>query len=94
MILIENPKGQTETYEVLANFPFSSETKRMGIIVKNKETNKIIFFLKGAETVMKAVVRPSQSTTVDEACENLALDGLRTLVIAQKPLTSKYFEQW
>ena len=59
VIVIQNTKGQTETYEVLANFPFSSETKRMGIIVRNKETNKIIFFLKGAETVMKKTVRPS-----------------------------------
>jgi len=81
-IEIKNPMGQTETYDVLANFPFSSETKRMGIIVKNRETNKHIFFLKGAETVMKKTVRPSQATTVDEACENLAIDGLRTLVIA------------
>ena len=65
LIVLQNPIGQREHYEVLANFPFSSETKRMGIIVKNKETNKIIFFLKGAETVMKNFVRPSQSTTVD-----------------------------
>jgi len=59
LIVLQNPNGQREHYEVLANFPFSSETKRMGIIVKNKETNKIIFFLKGAEVVMKNFVRPS-----------------------------------
>jgi len=86
--------GQSETYEVLANFPFSSETKRMGIVLKNRETNKIIFFLKGAETVMKATVRPSQRATVDEACENLAIEGLRTLVISQKLLSPQYFESW
>lgn len=31
---------------------------------------------------MSGKVRPSQRATVDEACENLATEGLRTLVIS------------
>lgn len=31
-----------------------------------------MFYLKGAETVMKEKVKPGQRVTVDEACENLA----------------------
>lgn len=31
----------------------------MGIIVKHVQSDKIIFYLKGAETVMKNRVRPS-----------------------------------
>jgi len=58
LIQIENTAGVKENYDVLANFPFSSETKRMGIVLKHQETGKIIFYLKGAETVMKATVRP------------------------------------
>lgn len=58
MIKIVNTNEQTETYDVLANFPFSSETKRMGIVLRNRESGKIVFYLKGAETVMKATVRP------------------------------------
>jgi len=58
LIQIANTTGTLENYEVLANFPFSSETKRMGIVLRNKETNRIMFYLKGAETVMKATVRP------------------------------------
>jgi hypothetical protein len=30
----------------------------MGIIVKNKETNALMFYVKGAETVMEKIVRP------------------------------------
>ena len=52
-IHIENAAGIGEDYEVLANFPFSSETKRMGIILKNRQSNQILFYLKGADTVMK-----------------------------------------
>ena len=94
LIQIQNTAGNFENYDVLANFPFSSETKRMGIVLKHQETGKIIFYLKGAETVMKATVRPGQRATIDESCENLAIEGLRTLVIAQKGLTQKYYDQW
>jgi phospholipid-translocating ATPase len=37
-IVIQNPVGKLEEYKVLANFPFSSETKRMGIILKHEES--------------------------------------------------------
>ena len=58
MTEIENAVGTKERYKILANFPFSSDTKRMGIVLQNEETGKIIFYLKGAEVVMKAKVRP------------------------------------
>ena len=56
----------------MANFPFSSETKRMGIVLRHLETGKLIFYLKGAEVVMKEKVKPNERVTIDEACENLA----------------------
>ena len=49
---LENPAGQEETYEILANFPFSSESKRMGILVRHKSTGRIIFYLKGADVAI------------------------------------------
>lgn len=57
-IKIINAAGMVEEYDILANFPFSSETKRMGIILRHRETNKIIFYLKGAETVMEKKIKP------------------------------------
>ena len=55
---IENAAGRRERYKILANFPFSSDTKRMGIVLQNEQTGKIIFYLKRAEVVMKSKVRP------------------------------------
>lgn len=49
---IENPAGQQENYDILANFPFSSETKRMGILVRHQATGRLIFFLKGADVAI------------------------------------------
>ena len=50
--MIEAPHGVDEQYDILANFPFSSETKRMGIIVRHRATDRIILYLKGADMVM------------------------------------------
>jgi phospholipid-translocating ATPase len=38
---------------VLQIFPFTSASKRMGIILQHVDTGRIIFFMKGADTVMK-----------------------------------------
>ena len=93
-INIKNAANAPEKYEVLANFPFTSESKRMGIILKHTESGTIVFYLKGAEVVMKQKVRAHNRATVDEACENLALEGLRTLVISQKLVTESFYEDW
>lgn len=93
-IKMRNAAGIIEEYDILANFPFSSETKRMGIILKHRESQKIIFYLKGAETVMEEKVKPNYRTALRESCEALAMDGLRTLVISQKLLTVKEYEEF
>ena len=93
-IQIINGDGKEENYEILANFPFSSETKRMGILLKNIETQRIIFYLKGAEVVMEAKVQENSRAFLRETCENLASTGLRTLVISQKYVSPLDYESW
>lgn len=34
-IVIKNAAGNLESYRILADFPFSSETKRMGILLQH-----------------------------------------------------------
>ena len=86
-IQIVNPLGEIEEYDILQNFPFSSESKRMGIIIRYRQSGKIIFYVKGADVAMMNKVKPSQRETCQEFCENLAMEGLRTLVITQKLVT-------
>mmetsp|Transcript_13908 Transcript_13908/g.10029 ORF Transcript_13908/g.10029 Transcript_13908/m.10029 type:complete len:126 (+) Transcript_13908:1506-1883(+) len=94
LVVIENANKQREEFKILAIFPFSSSSKRMGIIVEHNLTGKIIFYLKGAETVMKTKVKPIFRATIDEACDNLAQEGLRTLVIAQRTMERGEFNRW
>lgn len=56
---MRNSDYKYENYEVLANFPFSSETKKMSILVKQVETGRFIYYVKGAEVVMEHKVRPT-----------------------------------
>jgi phospholipid-translocating ATPase len=67
-IKIENANRDIEEYDILANFPFSSESKRMGIILRHRGSNKIIFYLKGAETVMEMKIKPNQRSSLVESC--------------------------
>jgi phospholipid-translocating ATPase len=44
-------------FDVLNIFPFTSETKRMGIIVRNRQNQEITFYEKGADAVMARIVQ-------------------------------------
>ena len=94
IIKIENANNIIEEYEILANFPFSSETKRMGIIVRNKKYGHIIFYLKGAENVIKKYTKEEYIGFIDESTEDLAIKGLRTLVLTEKIISEEDFNKW
>ena len=76
-------------YSVLQVFPFTSETKRMGIIVKDEASGEIVLYMKGADTVMASKVE--YNDWLEEECNNLAQKGLRTLVVARKLLTLEQY---
>lgn len=66
-ITLQNALKDEEQYEILYNFPFSSERKRMGIILHNRRSGKYIFYLKGADTIMRQFVTDQQKRSfIDE----------------------------
>ena len=93
-IQLKDAANNIEDFDILANFPFSSDTKRMGIILKNKKYGHIIFYLKGAENVMMKFVKKEYIGFISENAENLAVKGLRTLVLTQKILTQNEYDKW
>ena len=93
-IKIKDSADNIEEYEVLANFPFSSDTKRMGIVLKNKTHGHIIYYLKGAENVMMKFVKKEYVSYISENAENLATKGLRTLVLTEKIISQEEYDKW
>ena len=70
-----------DEFKILANFPFTSDSKRMGILLRHLKSNKIYFYLKGADMIMKNKVAEYQRGFIMDECETMAREGLRTLVI-------------
>ncbi|KAN0065397.1 putative aminophospholipid-translocase [Thecaphora frezii] len=78
--------GAVLSFEILEIFPFTSESKRMGIVIRESSTGELTFYQKGADVVMAKIV--AQNDWLDEECGNMAREGLRTLVVARRRLTS------
>ena len=89
--LLHVSSNQILEFEILYNFPFSSETKRMGIIVKDKNRRYLVYG-EGADTVMSTIV--SSNDWLDEETGNMAREGLRTLVIGRKKLSNKMYDDF
>lgn len=89
-IIIIVPGGYEMKFDILAEFPFTSEAKRMGIIVQDKQSKIITLYVKGADTIMAKKVR--YNDWLEEECGNLAREGLRTLVFAKRELSENEYE--
>jgi phospholipid-translocating ATPase len=89
---LRTPLGDFEEYEVLNVFPFTSETKRMGIILKEPKTGVVTFYMKGADAVMAKIVQASD--WLEEECGNMAREGLRTLVFGMREMTQEQYDSF
>ncbi|KAM3960111.1 LOW QUALITY PROTEIN: putative phospholipid-transporting ATPase IIB [Aphomia sociella] len=85
-------------FSILQIFPFTSESKMMGIIVQEENTDKITYYVKGADVALSPLLHgdlraPGEEAWLAPECGRLAADGLRTLVLAYKTLTkNEYLE--
>ncbi|KIW75756.1 hypothetical protein Z517_10499 [Fonsecaea pedrosoi CBS 271.37] len=85
--------------EIKDIFPFTSDSKRMGIIVHLSSEvpglshiDELWFFQKGADTVMSAIV--AANDWLDEETANMAREGLRTLVVGRKKLSPEQYRNF
>ncbi|EXJ80352.1 phospholipid-translocating ATPase [Capronia coronata CBS 617.96] len=85
--------------EIKDIFPFTSDSKRMGIIVQISSdipglagADELWFFQKGADTVMSSIV--AANDWLDEETANMAREGLRTLVVGRKKLSQSQYDSF
>ncbi|CAB3221059.1 unnamed protein product [Arctia plantaginis] len=81
--------NEIKQYSIKQIFPFTSESKMMGIIIQEENTREITYYVKGADVALSPLL-DSQWHSVE--CKKLAADGLRTLVMAKKTLTEQEYE--
>ncbi|KAL9596199.1 MAG: hypothetical protein Q9219_005951 [cf. Caloplaca sp. 3 TL-2023] len=88
---------------ILDVFPFTSEGKRMGIIVRFFEgqdsadsatdtEGEIWFYQKGADTVMASIV--AANDWLEEETANMAREGFRTLVVGRRRLSGQQYQEF
>ncbi|KAG9009265.1 putative aminophospholipid-translocase [Tulasnella sp. JGI-2019a] len=87
---LQTPDGTVVSYDILNIFPFTSESKRMGIVVRERTSGEITFLQKGADVVMAKIVQ--RNDWLDEETANMAREGLRTLVMARKRLSQDVYD--
>ena len=90
--------GNEKKFELLNTLEYSSERKRMSVIVKT-EDNKYMVYAKGADSMIETLLSEAEkhSEMLKKTTEYLKLfsvNGLRTLMIAYKEITEEYYKQW
>lgn len=88
--------GVKKIYKLLKMFPFTSERKRMTILVQDPEDpDFVIAFTKGADNVMKALSLERYNSHLNfDSIEQFAKKGYRTLLIGMKVIRFDEFKEW
>uniref|UniRef100_A0A673UBM4 Phospholipid-transporting ATPase n=1 Tax=Suricata suricatta TaxID=37032 RepID=A0A673UBM4_SURSU len=89
---LRTPGDQILNFTILQIFPFTYESKRMGVIVRDESTGEITFYMKGADVVMAGIVQ--YNDWLEEECGNMAREGLRVLVVAKKSLAEEQYQDF
>jgi phospholipid-translocating ATPase len=99
-IMLQSTKTNRTVVQVkiLNIFPFTSEGKRMGIVVQfssgsnSGDPGETWFYQKGADTVMTNIV--AANDWLDEETANMAREGLRTLVVGRKKISAQQYQEF
>ncbi|CAO1629409.1 unnamed protein product [Parajaminaea phylloscopi] len=89
--------AEPEKYELLSVLEFTSARKRMSVILRRHTDSKILVLSKGADSVIferSASGQDDIKVSTDEALEEFANKGLRTLCLAGKELTEEDYNEW
>ena len=86
-----------QTFSLLAYLAFTSDRRRMAVVVQSNEGGPIYLFVKGADSTLMPKVRKDDAEMVQRTAEHLqtcAEEGSRTLVMASKIIPQEYYDSW
>eukprot|EP00736_Rhodelphis_marinus_P004197 Rmarinus@m.28948 len=94
-VYVETPKGR-QLYEILQTNEFTSARKRMSVVVRMPD-GRLMLMVKGADNVILARLHKGQDDVQSRTEQQLlsyAEEGLRTLCIAVRELSSEEHANW
>lgn len=93
--MIISVRGHKEEYKLLNLLEFNSTRKRMSVIVRTPD-GQIKLFCKGADTVIYDRLLPNEAFArqTESHLEYFAVDGLRTLCIAEATIDEQSYQDW
>lgn len=87
--------GAAEEYTQLQELEFSSDRKRMSVLVRVKATGMLRLYVKGADDMILARLAAGEDTSITMQHLNaFAEKGLRTLLLGYRDLSEQEYEQW
>lgn len=88
--------GEIQKFELLNIIEFDSQRKRMSIIIKDLQTNEILLFCKGADSVLRNLTSQNMNyfEKNKEQIFELSSKGLRNLNVAYRYLDQNKYNEW
>lgn len=91
--------GEEKNFQLLAVCDFTSTRKRSSCIYLNEETDEIVLYTKGADSIITNLLSQDSLNSETKAVTQEKVDefseiGLRTLFVAQRVLGVSEFEEW
>lgn len=94
IILKESWANHPSTYMILAKLAFTSERKRMSMVLRCPD-GLIRIFTKGADTVMlNLLVRSPAFVSLSQDTDSFSKEGLRTLVFGSRVVPEQEYKHW
>ena len=97
-VTLKGPKGD-ERFNVEALIEFSSDRRRMSVIIKNSDA-RITLYTKGADNVMLKLVKNDSEEDkkvykkTQEDIKKFSTEGLRSLIIAKRDIPDAEYAAW
>eukprot|EP01012_Entosiphon_sulcatum_P010052 TRINITY_DN15809_c0_g1_i2.p1 TRINITY_DN15809_c0_g1~~TRINITY_DN15809_c0_g1_i2.p1 ORF type:complete len:738 (+),score=137.27 TRINITY_DN15809_c0_g1_i2:36-2249(+) len=87
--------GTREECSVMEVLEFTSDRKRMSVVLREKRSGQLSLLCKGADDKLLARMETSQElTALTNHLDTFASNGLRTLVYGWRPLQQDEYEEW
>lgn len=88
--------GVIKKYKLLHVIEFNSDRKRMSVIVREEESQKVLIVCKGADSIINARLAEGQQhlNKTNDDLDKYAEVGLRTLLIAYKYIDESFYSEW